>query len=89
MDTNNSATRLTATLIHVRAIVRDLAPRSLTDEHITLLHEIANFAFSNAQDARLAQVEHDVLLAQMDEHEALIAERLMAESDALDHSAAR
>jgi len=50
---NSSA--LTATLIHVRACVRDLNCSSLTEEHIALLHEIANFACTNAQEARFVQ----------------------------------
>ena len=55
----NSSSNLTAALIHVRACVRDLNCASLTEEHIALLHEIANFACTNAQEARFVQ-EADV-----------------------------
>lgn len=51
----NSSSNLTAALIHVRACVRDLNCASLTEEHIALLHEIANFACTNAQEARFVQ----------------------------------
>lgn len=82
MDTTSSSSTLTSTLIFVRACVRDLNPATLTEEHIALLHQIASFACANAQEARILE---DVVLAQCDEHEALMADRLMVESDALDH----
>jgi hypothetical protein len=59
MVNTSSSTALTSTLIFVRACVRDLKCASLTQEHITLLHEIANFACANAQEARFTQ-EADV-----------------------------
>lgn len=83
MDTTSSSSTLTSTLIFVRACVRDLNPAALTEEHIALLHQIASFACANAQEARILE---DVALAQCDEHEALMADRLVVESDALDHS---
>jgi hypothetical protein len=46
---------LTSTLITVRALVRDINPATLTDEQIALLYEVANFALSNAQEARLGE----------------------------------
>ena len=93
MDTNprSAAIRsaaLTSALIAVRAIVRDVDATLLSDEQIALLHEIANFAFANAQEARVLQTERDALLAQIDEHEALMADRLMVHADAADHSIA-
>lgn len=51
----NSSSNLTATLIHIRACVRDLNCASLTEEHIALLHQIASFACANAQEARFTQ----------------------------------
>ena len=72
MDTTSSSSTLTSTLIFVRACVRDLNPATLTEEHIALLHQIASFACANAQEARIL------------EGVALAADRLMAESDALD-----
>ena len=81
MDTTPSSFTLTSTLIFVRACVRDLNPATLTEEQIALLHQIASFACANAQEARILE---DVALAQADEAAALAADRLMAESDALD-----
>ena len=81
MDTTPAISTLTSTLIVVRAYVRDLNPATLTEEHIALLHQIASFACANAQEARILE---DVALAQADEAAALAADRLMAESDALD-----
>lgn len=50
---------------------------------LSVLDRIANTASQLAQDVRLAQ---DALMAQLDELEALEAERFTLESDALDHS---
>ena len=52
---------------------------------VAMLEAIASTASQIAQDLR---VEHDRVMAQFDELEALAAERLMAESDALDHQIA-
>ena len=77
---------LTSTFITLRACVRDINPARLTREQVALLHEIANFAFANAQEACLLEADRD--LAICDERDALAAERLMAESDAVDHQIA-
>ena len=50
---------------------------------LSTLDRIATTASQLAQDLRLS---HDRDLAVMDEWEALIADKIMAESDALDHS---
>lgn len=88
MDTNRSSSALTATLITVRACVRDLNAATLTEEHIALLHEIANFACANAQEARWVRDEHEATVSQAVEYERLIEARIAAESDALDHQIA-
>ena len=52
---------------------------------LSTLDRIATTASQLAQDIRMSD---DMLRAQMDEYEALIADKLMAESDALDHMGA-
>lgn len=52
---------------------------------LSTLDRIATAASQMAQDLRLSD---DMTRAQMDEYEALIADKIMAESDALDHSIA-
>jgi hypothetical protein len=76
-----TSTNLTSTLIFARACVRDINPASLTDEQIGLLHEIANFACANAQEARLLEGSDHALIQSFEEDEPWVAE-----SDALDHS---
>jgi hypothetical protein len=72
---------LTATLIFARALVRDLNVASLTEEQIGLLHEIANFACTNAQEARYVHNERDLAaIEQLEEQDETW------ESDAMDHS---
>lgn len=70
-------------LKNVRAQLHACAPQFCVAD-VELLEQIANLASQVAQDLR---IEHDALMAQLDEHEALMADRLMAESDALDHMA--
>ncbi len=89
MDTTSSSTaRLTATLITVRACVRDIDATILTEEQIALLHEIANFASANAQEARFVRDEHEASLAQAVQYELALEAKLVAESDAADHQIA-
>lgn len=84
----NSSFALTSTLITIRACVRDINCASLTEEQITLLHEIANFACANAQEARWVRDEREATLSQAIEYERAIEARIAAESDALDHEIA-
>lgn len=81
MHNASTQSNLTSTLIFARALVRDLNAASLTEEQIALLHEIANFACANAQEARYAQdeMDHAAIERFEDEDEAW-------ESDAMDHS---
>ena len=88
MDTTSSTARLTATLITVRACVRDINATILTEEQIALLHEIANFAIANAQEARFVRDEHEASLSQALEYERLVKAKIALESDALDHQIA-
>ena len=88
MDTTSSSALLTATLITVRACVRDINAAILTEEQIALLHEIANFAIANAQEARWVRDEHEASLSQVLEHERALQAKLVAESDAADHQIA-
>ncbi len=50
----NSSSNVTSLTI-ARALVRDLNCATLTETDIALLHEIANFACANAQEARFVQ----------------------------------
>ena len=74
----NSSSNLTAALIHVRACVRDINCASLTEEHIALLHEIANFACTNAQEARFVQEADVASVEQFEERERYAHDALAA-----------
>jgi len=82
MFTTPATSPATATLRDIALMIEAHAPNiELCD--LSLLDSIATAASQLAQDLRLS---HDRDLAVMDEWEALIAAKLMAESDALDHS---
>ena len=80
----------TPTTSHASEILRNIAHLMNIFAHdaevcdLSLLDSIATTASQVAQDLRL---QEDALLAQIDELEALRADQLIAESDALDHSA--
>lgn len=71
-------------LVIIRAMLDNVSAHVEVSD-ANLLESISTAAAQIAQDLR---VTHDALLAQIDEHEALMADKLMAESDALDHQIA-
>ena len=81
MDNTKYISPVTEILKSIRAMMHAVAPQ-IEPCDISLLEDISICASYLAQDLRRDQ---DVLLAQLDEHEALMADRLMVESDALDH----
>jgi len=76
-------TRTTDEIEMVLAIIRDIETSNLNLQDVALLEQVAFFASSLAQEVRTLE---DALMAQIDEMEALNADRLMCESDAADHS---
>ena len=74
----------TATLRNINFMLHLMSP-DIAHCDVAMLEVIASTVSQIAQDLR---VEHDRVMAQFDELEALAAERLMAESDALDHQIA-
>jgi len=93
MDTNprSAAIRsaaLTSALIAMREIARDVRPELLSEEQIALLHEIANFAIANAQEARWLRDEFEASVAQAIEYERCMQAKIAMEADAADHHTA-
>ena len=84
MHDASTPSTLTSTLTFALACVRDLNAGALTEEQIALLHEIANFASVNAQEAAhiigAEQAAIDRMEEDADDECAWI-------SDALDHGA--
>jgi uncharacterized protein YcfJ len=84
MHTNPTPSNANGILIIVRGIIENVAQYAEVAD-VTLLESIATAANQIAQDLR---VEHDRAMAQIDEHEALMADALIAQSDAADHQIA-
>lgn len=78
-------TRTTDEIEMVLAIIRDIETCNLNLQDVAMLEQVAFFASSLAQETRTLE---DALMAQIDEMEALAADRLMCESDAVDHQIA-
>lgn len=86
MFTNLSSSSLMADEIEmVLAIIRDIETSNLNLQDVALLEQVAFFASSLAQETRTLE---DALMAQIDEMEALNADRLICESDASDNQIA-
>ena len=81
-NTLNQSNILTATLITVRAIVRDINIASIEPQHAQLLCDIAAFATANAQEALL---ELEAANELVNKHEAEEMDRIISISDAMDH----
>jgi len=84
MEMTPATSPATQTLRNMNFMLHVMAP-DMAHSDVKMLEAIAFTASQIAQDLRL---EHDRVMAQIDELEALAADRLMAESDAFDHSIA-
>ena len=84
MFTTPATSPATATL-RTMVLLLDALAQDMELCDLSTLDRIATTASQLAQDIRMSD---DMLRAQMDEYEALIADKLMAESDALDHMGA-
>jgi hypothetical protein len=82
MDNTEYTSPATEILKSVRAMLHAIAPQVETCD-ISILEQIAASCSYLAQDLRL---DEDLLLAEIDDYEALNADRLMAQSDAFDHA---
>ncbi len=56
-------------LVSVRAFLRNIESSSLTSSDINLLEEIAQFASSTAQDARIAERTQEALIEVLEQFE--------------------
>jgi len=72
----------TQTLRNINFLLRVMSP-DIAQCDVAILEAIAATTSQIAQDLRL---EEDRLMAQIDEWEAFMADRIVAESDAADHS---
>jgi len=84
MFTNSATSPATQTLRNINFMLHLMSP-DIAHCDVAMLEAIASTASQIAQDLR---VESDRLMAQADEADALAADRLMVESDALDHQIA-
>jgi hypothetical protein len=74
VNTSSNVTSLTI----ARALVRDLNCATLTETDIALLHEIANFACANAQEARFVQAADIATVEWFEERERYAHDALAA-----------
>jgi len=82
MDNTKYTSPATEILKSIRAMLHAIAPQVESCD-ISILEQISASASYLAQDLTL---DEDLILAQIDEYEALNADRLMAQSDTFDHA---